>query len=117
MIEFGGDYNPEQWPEETWAQDMALMKEAGVTLVTVGVFSWAQVQYGPDDFRFGWLDRVMDLLADSGVRADLATMTASPPPWLTRMHPEILPVRQDGTVLSPGGRQHYSPSSAAYRRY
>ncbi|MBV9449206.1 MAG: beta-galactosidase [Streptosporangiaceae bacterium] len=117
MIAFGGDYNPEQWPEEIWAEDMALMKEAGVTLVTVGVFSWAQVQAGPDDFRFGWLDRVMDLLADSGVAADLATMTASPPPWLTRLHPEILPVRQDGTVLSPGGRQHFSPSSHVYRRY
>ena len=117
MIAFGGDYNPEQWPEEVWAEDMALMKEAGVTLVTVGVFSWAQVQQGPGDFRFGWLDRVMDLLAGSGVAADLATMTASPPPWLTRMHPGILPVRQDGTVLSPGGRQHFSPSSQAYRRY
>ncbi len=117
MIAFGGDYNPEQWPEETWAEDMALMKEAGVNLVTVGVFSWAQVQHGPDDFRFGWLDRVMDLLADSGIGADLATMTASPPPWLTRLHPEILPVRQDGIVLSPGGRQHFSPSSAVYRRY
>ncbi|HEX6520167.1 MAG TPA: beta-galactosidase [Streptosporangiaceae bacterium] len=117
MIAFGGDYNPEQWPEEIWAEDMALMKEAGVTLVTIGVFSWAQVQTGPDDFRFGWLDRVMDLLADSGVAADLATMTASPPPWLTRLHPEILPVRRDGTVLSPGGRQHFSPSSHVYRRY
>lgn len=117
MINFGGDYNPEQWPEEIWARDMALMKEAGVTLVTVGVFSWAQVQHGPDDFRFGWLDRVMELLAANGIGADLATMTASPPPWLTRMHPEILPVRQDGTALSPGGRQNYSPSSAVYRRY
>jgi beta-galactosidase len=115
MIAFGGDYNPEQWPEQTWAEDMALMKEAGVTMATVGVFSWAQVQHGPGQWDFGWLDRLMDLLADSGLGVDLATMTASPPPWLTRMHPEILPVRQDGTVLSPGGRQHFSPSSAVYK--
>jgi beta-galactosidase len=117
MIAFGGDYNPEQWPEQTWAEDMALMKEAGVTLVTVGVFSWAQVQHGPGEWEFGWLDRVMDLLADSGIGADLATMTASPPPWLARLHPEILPVTADGTVLSPGGRQHFSPSSAVYKAY
>ncbi|MBK5249429.1 MAG: hypothetical protein JJE50_08330, partial [Actinomycetales bacterium] len=22
---YGGDYNPEQWPEEVWAEDVALM--------------------------------------------------------------------------------------------
>ena len=35
-IHFGGDYNPEQWPEEVWAEDARLMKEAGVTMVTAG---------------------------------------------------------------------------------
>ena len=40
---FGGDYNPEQWPESVWAEDMALMREAGVNLVTIGVFSWAKL--------------------------------------------------------------------------
>ncbi|MBX6385206.1 MAG: beta-galactosidase, partial [Microbispora sp.] len=33
---YGGDYNPEQWPEEVWAEDVALMRRAGVTLVSVG---------------------------------------------------------------------------------
>jgi beta-galactosidase len=36
---FGGDYNPEQWPEETWLEDVRLMKQAGVNSVTLGVFS------------------------------------------------------------------------------
>ena len=35
-LAYGGDYNPEQWPEEVWEQDVALMREAGVTLVSVG---------------------------------------------------------------------------------
>ena len=30
---YGGDYNPEQWPEETRAEDLRLMSEAGVNLV------------------------------------------------------------------------------------
>lgn len=38
-ILFGGDYNPEQWPRETWREDVALMQRAGVNFVTVGVFS------------------------------------------------------------------------------
>ena len=114
-IAYGGDYNPEQWPEATWAEDVRLMAEAGVNLVTVGVFSWARLQPGPGELTAGWLDRVLDLLADSGIWADLATATASPPAWLVAAHPEILPVTADGTRLGFGSRQHYCPSSPAYR--
>jgi beta-galactosidase len=116
-IAFGGDYNPEQWPEEVWAEDARLMKEAGVNLATVGVFSWAHVQPEPGAFRFDWLDRVLDLLGVHGIAVDLATMTASPPPWLTARHPEILPVRADGVTLSPGARQHFNASSSVYREH
>ena len=116
-LAFGGDYNPEQWPEPVWAEDARLMKEAGVNLVTVGVFSWAQVQPAAGVYAFGWFDRVLDLLAANGIAADVGTMTASPPPWLTHEYPEILPVRADGVVLSPGGRQHFNPSSPIYREH
>ncbi|MGH3658103.1 MAG: beta-galactosidase, partial [Micromonosporaceae bacterium] len=81
-IQFGGDYNPEQWPEEVWAEDMKLMSSAEVSLVSVGIFSWATVEPRPGEYDFGWFDRVMDNLAGAGIRASLATMTASPPPWL-----------------------------------
>ncbi|NGO09077.1 beta-galactosidase [Streptomyces sp. HC44] len=116
-IAFGGDYNPEQWPEEVWAEDVSLMKEAGVSMVTAGIFSWAKVEPRPGEYDFTWFDRVMDNLAGAGVAVCLATMTASPPPWLSRLHPEILPETADGRRMWPGGRQHYCPSSAVYRRY
>jgi beta-galactosidase len=92
------------------------MREAGVNLVTVGVFSWGLLEPEPGRYEFGWLDRVLDLLAESGIFADLATATASPPPWLAHRHPESLPVTREGVRLWPGGRQHYCPSSQAYRR-
>jgi beta-galactosidase len=114
-IAFGGDYNPEQWPEATWREDVSLMREAGVNLVTVGVFSWARIERRPGEFDFEWLDRVLDLLHDGGIAVDLATATASPPAWLVRAHPEVLPVTEDGIRLEHGARQHYCPSSAAYR--
>jgi beta-galactosidase len=114
-IAFGGDYNPEQWPEEVWQEDVELMREAGVNLVTLGVFSWAALEPRPGELDFGWLDRVLDLLHGGGIAVDLATATASPPPWLTRRHPEILPVTAEGVRLGPGSRQHYCPSSPAYR--
>jgi beta-galactosidase len=114
-LAYGGDYNPEQWPEAVWEEDVRLMREAGVNLVTVAVFAWSRLETAPGEFDFGWLDRLLDLLHGAGVGVDLATATASPPPWLTRLHPEILPVLADGTRLWPGGRQHYCPSSPAYR--
>ena len=114
-LAYGCDYNPEQWPESTWAEDVQLMAEAGVNLVTVGVFSWARLQPAPGELNAGWLDKVLDLLAGAGIRVNLATATASPPPWLIAAHPEILPVTADGTRLAPGARQHYCPSAPAFR--
>jgi beta-galactosidase len=114
-LAYGGDYNPEQWPEAVWHEDVRLMREAAVNLVTVGVFAWARLEPRPEEFDFAWLDRLLDLLGDAGIAVDLATATASPPPWLAHRHPESLPVLADGTRLWPGGRQHYCPSSEAYR--
>jgi beta-galactosidase len=115
MILFGGDYNPEQWPEKIWAEDVELMLRAGVNLVTVGVFSWSRLQPGPDRFDFGWLDRVLDLLGGAGIGVCLATPTASPPPWFTRLHPDDMPVTRDGVRLSHGSRDTYCVNAPAYR--
>ncbi|GAA4598520.1 beta-galactosidase [Actinoplanes octamycinicus] len=115
MLFFGGDYNPEQWPEEVWAQDVALMRQAGVTMVSLGVFAWSHVEPEEGRFTFGWLDRIMDRLHDGGIKVALATPTASPPPWFTSAHPEGLPVTADGVRLSHGSRDTYCVSAPAYR--
>ncbi|WP_188193951.1 beta-galactosidase [Nonomuraea sp. SYSU D8015] len=112
---FGGDYNPEQWPEHVWAEDVELMKAAGVNLVTVGVFSWARIEPEPGARDFGWLDRVMDLMAGAEIAVDLATPTASPPPWLGRRWPRTLPVDESGHRLWYGSRNQWCPSSPVYR--
>ncbi|MFG2746643.1 DUF4434 domain-containing protein [Streptomyces chartreusis] len=114
---FGGDYNPEQWPEATWHEDVRLMKEAGVNSVTLGVFSWAKLEPRPGAREFGWLDRLMDLMHENGIGVVLATPTSSPPPWMGRLHPETLPRDEDGRTEWWGSRQHFSHSSATYRRY
>jgi beta-galactosidase len=111
---FGGDYNPEQWPAAVWDEDVALMKEAGVTLVSVGIFSWALLEPAPGEYEFGWLDRVLDMLHDGGIAVDLATPTAAPPSWFIHRHPAARPVTRDGTVLGGGARQTFCPSSPDY---
>ncbi|MGW6494785.1 beta-galactosidase [Nonomuraea angiospora] len=112
---FGGDYNPEQWPEHVWAEDAELMRAAGVNLVTVGVFSWARIEPEPGKRDFAWLDRVLDLMGESGIAVDLATPTASPPPWLGHRWPETLPVDEAGHRLWYGSRNQFCPSSPIYR--
>lgn len=116
-MRFGADYNPEQWPRDVWQEDMRLMREAGVNIVSLGIFSWALLEPRPGEWDFSWLDEVMDLLHANGIDVDLATATASPPPWLTRLHPQVLPETADGTVLSPGSRQHWRPTSPIFREY
>ena len=113
-IAYGGDYNPEQWPEDVWRDDVRLMREAGVNLVSVGIFSWAMLEPSEGRFEFAWLDRVLELLHGAGIAVDLATPTANPPPWFARRHPDSLPVTREGTVLGPGSREAFCPCSPAY---
>jgi beta-galactosidase len=112
---YGADYNPDQWAEEVWKADLDLMGEAGVTMVTLPVFGWARLEPTRDVFDFGWLDRVLELLWSRKIRVDLATATATPPAWLVREHPEVLPVSATGTRLEFGSRQTYCPSSPVFR--
>ncbi|GHO73235.1 beta-galactosidase [Ktedonobacter sp. SOSP1-85] len=115
-ILYGGDYNPEQWSEETWREDMRLMKLAHVNMVSINIFSWTLLEPEPHKYHFEQLDRIMDMLAEHGIYADLATATASPPTWMSRLYPSILPVTQQGVRMSHGSRQHYCPNSPDYRR-
>ncbi|KAA6210867.1 beta-galactosidase [Streptomyces filamentosus] len=114
-LAFGGDYNPEQWPESVWQEDVRLMQEAGVTLVSVGIFSWALLEPERGRYDFGWLDRVLDLLHAHGIRVDLGTPTVAPPAWFYRAHPEALPVTAEGVRLAYGSRGTICHSSPAYR--
>lgn len=116
-IWYGGDYNPDQWPEEVWDEDVRLMVKAGVNLVSVGIFSWAKIEPREDVYDFGWLDRIIDNLGKAGIAVDLASATASPPMWLTQAHPEVLWKDYRGDVCQPGARQHWRPTSPVFCEY
>ncbi|MET8944317.1 beta-galactosidase [Streptomyces sp. NPDC004542] len=114
-LAFGGDYNPEQWPESAWLQDVRLMREAGVTMVSAGIFSWALLEPSPGEYDFGWLDRILDLLHEGGIRVGLGTPTVVPPAWFYRAHPEALPVTAEGVRQEFGSRGAICHSDADYR--
>ncbi len=114
-IAFGCDYNPEQWSPEVWVEDVALMQKAGIDLVAINIFGWSQLEPRLGEYDFTGLDAIIELLHAGGIRVNLGTGTSSPPPWLTTLHPEILPMAEDGTTRFPGGRQAWCPSSAVFR--
>jgi beta-galactosidase len=113
-LAYGGEYYPEQWPEDVWSEDVALMREAGVTLVSVGIFAWGMLEPRPGEYEFGWLDRVLGLLHEAGIAVDLGTPTAAAPPWFLRRNPWARPVTRDSLPLGGGARQAHCPSSPAY---
>jgi len=115
-IIFGGDYFPEQWPEETWKEDIRLMKQANVNMVSIGIFAWALLQPDEDTFTFGWLDKIMDMLADNYIDVCLGTSTAAQPNWLTQKYDDILFVRESGERVACGSRQTYCINSPGYRK-
>ncbi len=117
VIFYGGDYNPDQWPEKIHEEDMRLLKKAHMNIVTLPVFSWAKLQPSEDEFCFTWLDKILDKLAQNGIKACLATPTAAQPAWMSKKYPDILPVDILGRKRTHGKRVNICPNSESYRRF
>lgn len=116
-IVYGGDYNPEQWPEEIWKEDMRLLKEAHIDIVTLNVFSWASLQPSEDMYDFSKLDKIMNMVRDNGLKVILATSTGAHPAWMARKYPDILRTEFNGMKRKFGGRHNSCPNSPTYRKY
>lgn len=116
-IAYGGDYNPEQWPEETWEEDMRLLKLAHIDTLTLNVFSWAALQPSEEEYSFGKLDKIMELAKKHGMKVCLATSTGAHPAWMARKYPEILRTEFGGMKRKFGGRHNSCPNSQVYRKY
>ena len=66
------------------------MQKSGITVATVGVFSWVSLQPAEDRFTFDWLDEVLDGLHAHGIHAILATPSAAQPAWMSPAYPQML---------------------------
>lgn len=114
---FGGDYNPEQWPEDTWEEDMRLLKLAHIDVVTLNVFSWAALQPDENTYCFDKLDKIMKLVKEHGMKVCLATSTGAHPAWMARKYPDILRTEFNGMKRKFGGRHNSCPNSPTYHKY
>lgn len=123
-MRFGADYYPEHWvypyagtqdqPEARWEIDARLMADAGINTVRMGEFAWGLCEPAECEYDFAWLRRAMDVMGRHGIQVILGTPTAAPPLWLTRRHPEILPVDAQGLRLREGTRRACCLQSDVY---
>ena len=110
----GTAYYPEWWAPSEWEIDFRQMQELGINTVRMGEFAWAIYEPAPGKFEFDWMDRAIALANRHGIDVILGTPTASVPPWLYQLHPDVL----SGNVMGPytyGGRKGYCPSSPSYQ--
>ena len=113
---FGGDWNPEQWPEDTWEHDLDMLEDAHINEVTINVFSWALLQPVEDRYDFSMLDKIVALLVKHDFNIVMATGTAALPGWMVRLHPETIRTEQNGTRHVFGGRHNFCPTSPYFRK-
>jgi beta-galactosidase len=112
----GGDYNPDQWPEPIWDEDMRLMKLANCNAMSVAIFSWVRLEPEEDRYDFAWLDKVMDKIYDNGGYVVLATPSGARPAWLSQKYPEVLRLRPERVRNLHGVRHNHCLTSPVYRQ-
>lgn len=114
---FGGDYNPEQWPEEIWLEDMQILKQAAINSATINVFSWALLQPSENEYDFTMLDKIVAILEKNHYQIILATATAALPGWMARRYPDVNRTDFNGQVHKFGVRHNACPNSPTFRKY
>lgn len=114
---YGGDYNPEQWDESVWEEDMRMFALAGIDIVTLNVFSWALLQKDDDVYDFSLLDKIMEFVKKHGLYVCLATSTGAHPAWMAKKYPDILRTEFGGMKRKFGGRHNSCPNSPTYRNF
>ena len=114
----GGDYNPEQWLDrpDILSEDIRMMKKAGINCATLGVFSWSFYEPKEGEYRFDWLQHIMDDLYENGIHTILATPSGARPAWLDAAYPEAMRVNRQGVRNHHGLRHNHCMSSPAFRR-
>jgi beta-galactosidase len=112
----GAAFYPELWTPEVIAEDIRMMKEAGINVVRMGEFSWSTIEPEEDRIDVSLFVNVINQLYENGIETVMCTPTPTPPIWFTHGHPERMYVDDKGTVMGHGSRQHACTNNAYFRK-
>src|ERR1700733_5567093 len=121
-ILYGAAYYNEYMPADLQPgrldKDVAMMKEAGITVVRMGESTWSLWEPEDGRFEYAWMDRLVDALGKAGIKVILGTPTYSVPTWMVHEHPEILARYQGAdTNTTYGIRQNMDTDNPTFRFY
>jgi beta-galactosidase len=114
---YGVAYYHEYMPYDRLDADVALMKQAGISVVRMGESTWSLWEPEDGRFEYAWMDRVVDAMGKAGIKVIMGTPTYSIPPWLYKAHPEILARPLGGAAVFYGMRQNMDTDNATFRFY
>lgn len=114
---YGAAYYHEYMPCQRLDKDIKMMKDAGLSVVRVGESSWGLFEPQEGEFRFEWMDTIINKLHDAGIKVILGTPTYSIPAWLAHKHPEVLSEKVNGGKSHYGIRQNMDFTNPTYKYY
>ncbi len=98
-------------------KDVALMQQAGITVVRMGESTWSLWEPSDGHFEYAWMDRIVDAMSKAGIKVIIGTPTYSIPTWMAKAHPEILAHPLGGAAVSYGMRQNMDYDNPNFRFY
>lgn len=113
---YGGDYNPDQWPEQTWPEDIKVFKQADINSATINIFSWGILEPSEGHYDFSKLDKIVQELSDANFDIVMGTSTAAMPAWMFKKYPDVARVDYQGRRHVFGQRHNFCPSSKNYQK-
>jgi beta-galactosidase len=113
----GAAWYPEQWPEERWDADLALMEKSGMTVTRVGEFAWSRMEPAENHIDLDWLARAIRLAEKHHIAVVIGTPTDAPPAWMTTRYPDTLGTDANGRLREHGSRRQFSYASQRYRQF
>jgi beta-galactosidase len=120
-ILYGAAYYNEYMPADLQPgrldKDVAMMKEAGISVVRMGESTWSLWEPEDGHFEYAWMDRIVDAMGKAGIKVIMGTPTYSIPTWMAHAHPEVLIRPQGGGEMSYGLRQNMDTDNPTFRFY
>src|SRR3981189_491884 len=111
------EYIPADLQPGRLEKDVALMKEAGISVVRMGESTWSLWEPADGQFEYAWMDRVVDAMGKAGIKVILGTPTYSIPTWMYHEHPEVLVEPLTGPKPAYGMRQNMDIGNPTFRFY
>ncbi len=111
------EYMPADLQPGRLEKDVALMQQAGISVVRMGESTWSLWEPSDGTFDYAWMDRIVAAMGKANIKVIMGTPTYSIPVWMWKAHPEILARPLGGASVGYGMRQNMNTDDPNYRRY